>query len=114
YTTLFYDTGYDQLIGLSMALAVVFRRRAPLTVMAVVAALALTQYLLAALAEPLAGELTGYDIAVLIAMVTVVSRAEEMWRAYTAGGIVSWATCWPSAGSPRSVRRPTGTSSART
>ncbi|MFG2023684.1 sensor histidine kinase [Streptomyces sp. NPDC048825] len=88
YTTLFYDTGYDQLIGLSMALAVVFRRRHPLTVMTVVAALALTQYLLAALAEPLAGELTGYDIAVLIAMVTVVSHAEEMWKAYTAGGIV--------------------------
>ncbi|MDQ1047208.1 sensor histidine kinase [Streptomyces sp. V4I2] len=88
YTTLFYDTGYDQLIGLSMALAVVFRRRAPLTVMAVVAALALTQYLLAALAEPLAGELTGYDIALLIAMVTVVIHAEETWRAYTAGAIV--------------------------
>jgi signal transduction histidine kinase len=88
YTTLFYDTGYDQLIGFSMALAVAFRRRLPLTVMAVVAALALTQYLLAALIEPLASELTGYDIAVLIAMVTVVSHSEEMWKAYTAGGIV--------------------------
>jgi hypothetical protein len=88
YTTSFYDTGYDQLIGHSTALALVFRRRLLLTVMTVVAALALTQYLPAAFAEPLAGELTGYDIAVLIAMVTVGSHAEEMWKAYAAGGIV--------------------------
>lgn len=89
YSTLFYDTGYDKLIGFSMALAVVFRRRAPMTVMTVVSALALTQSLLATLfPEPLTGDVTGYDVAILIAMVTVVSHTGQMWKAYVAGGIV--------------------------
>jgi signal transduction histidine kinase len=89
YSTLFYDTGYDKLIGFSMALAVVFRRRAPMTVMTVVSTLALTQSLLATLfPEPLTGEVTGYDVAILIAMVTVVSHTGQMWKAYVAGGIV--------------------------
>ncbi|MFE2180860.1 sensor histidine kinase [Streptomyces sp. NPDC059455] len=89
YATLFYDTGVDRLIGLSMAVAVVFRRRLPLTVMAVVSALALTQYLLATLPrEPLAGGTTMYDGALLVAMVTVVSHAERMWKVYAAGGVV--------------------------
>lgn len=83
YSTLFYDTGYDKLIGFSMALAVVFRRRAPMTVMTVVSALALTQSLLATLfPEPLTGDVTGYDVAILIAMVTVVSHTGQMWKAY--------------------------------
>lgn len=87
--TLFYGTGVDWLIGLSMAVAVVFRRRLPLTVMAVVSALALTQYLLATLPrEPLAGDVAMYDGALLVAMVTVVSHAEQMWKAYVAGGVV--------------------------
>ncbi|WP_326807655.1 histidine kinase [Streptomyces sp. NBC_01775] len=89
YSTLSEGTGADWLIGLSMAVAVVFRRRLPLTVMAVVSALALTQYLLAALPrEPLAGEITGYDGALLVAMVTVVSHTEQMWKVYAAGGVV--------------------------
>jgi len=89
YSTLFYDTGYDKLIGFSMALAVVFRRRAPMTVMTVVSTLALTQSLLATLfPEPLTGDVTGYDVAILIAMVTVVSHTGQMWKAYVAGGIV--------------------------
>ena len=89
YSTLFYDTGYDKLIGFSMALAVVFRRRAPITVMTVVSTLALTQSLLATLfPEPLTGDVTGYDVAILIAMVTVVSHTGQMWKAYVAGGIV--------------------------
>ncbi|MFE6696536.1 sensor histidine kinase [Streptomyces sp. NPDC057718] len=87
--TLFYDTGFDRLIGLSMAAAVVFRRRVPLTVTVAVATLALTQYLLAKLPrEPLAGDVTMYDGALLVAMVAVVSHTEQMWKAYTAGGIV--------------------------
>jgi signal transduction histidine kinase len=89
YATSYYSEGYDVPIGLSMAAAVVFRRRRPTTVMVVVSALALTQYVLAQHSpEPLAGNGTGYDVAVLIAMVTVVSHAEQMWKAYAAGGIV--------------------------
>jgi signal transduction histidine kinase len=89
YSTSFYDRDYDRIIGLSMAMAVVFRRRRPTAVMTVVSALALAQYLLAAQhPEPLAGDLAGYDMAVLIAMVTVVSHTEQMWKAYASGGIV--------------------------
>ncbi|MET7574305.1 histidine kinase [Streptomyces sp. NPDC005492] len=87
YSTLSYGQGYDKLIGFSMAVAVAFRRRRPMTVMAVVSALALAQYRLAALPEPLASEGALYDMAVLIAMVTVVSHTEQIWKAYAAGGI---------------------------
>ncbi|WP_244945076.1 sensor histidine kinase [Couchioplanes caeruleus] len=87
YATSFYDEGYDTAIGCAMALAVVFRRRAPLVVMAVVAVLALVQWLLAAVpaSEPLAGAPTGYDVAVLVAMVSVVTHAERVWQVYAAG-----------------------------
>nr|WSY55148.1 histidine kinase [Streptomyces sp. NBC_00886] len=87
YSTLSYDQGYDTLIGFSMAVAVVFRRRWPMTVMVAVSALALTQYLLAQPTAPLASDGAAYDVAVLIAMVTVVSHAERVWKAYAAGGI---------------------------
>ncbi|MCX4908941.1 sensor histidine kinase [Streptomyces sp. NBC_00878] len=87
YSTPSYGQGYDTLIGFSMAAAVVFRRRRPMTVMAVVSALALAQYLLAASPGPLASEGAMYDMAVLIAMVTVVSHTEQIWKAYAAGGI---------------------------
>ncbi|MFI6279233.1 sensor histidine kinase [Streptomyces sp. NPDC050988] len=87
YSTLSYGQGYDTLIGFSMAAAVVFRRRRPMTVMAAVSALALAQYVLAALPEPLASDGAMYDMAVLIAMVTVVSHTEQIWKAYAAGGI---------------------------
>ncbi|MGW5868831.1 sensor histidine kinase [Streptomyces sp. NPDC055239] len=89
FTTPFWQTGVGWLIGLAMALAVVFRRRCPLTVMAVVCALALMQHLLATLpSEPLADDIALYDAAVLIAMVTVVSHTERIWQAYAAGGVV--------------------------
>ncbi|MFI5998499.1 sensor histidine kinase [Streptomyces sp. NPDC051362] len=89
YSTYFYDTMGDRALGLSMALALVFRRRVPMIVMMVVSTLALAQSLLATMfAKPLAGEATGYDVAILIAMVTVVSHTERMWKAYVAGGIV--------------------------
>jgi signal transduction histidine kinase len=87
FVTSFYGEGYDKLIGLSMAVALVFRRRRPTAVMAFVSALALAQYVLAeSFPRPLAGSPTGYDVAVLIAMVAVVSHAEQMWKAYAAGG----------------------------
>jgi signal transduction histidine kinase len=89
YMTTYYSEGYDQAIGWSMALTLVFRRRRPMTVMGLICGLALVQYLLATYADPaLAGSPTGYDVAVLIAMVTVVTHAEPMWHAYTAGGAV--------------------------
>ncbi|MFK4103884.1 sensor histidine kinase [Streptomyces sp. NPDC019531] len=86
YSTLSYGA-YDMPIGFSMAAAVAFRRRWPMTVMAVVSALALVQYRLSVLPEPLASEGAMYDMAVLIAMVTVVSHTEQIWKAYAAGGI---------------------------
>lgn len=89
YSTLFYDTGADAALGVAMAVALVFRRRLPLTVMALISALALTQHLLATLpGEPLAGDLTMYDGALLVAMVTVVSHAGRMREAYAAGAVV--------------------------
>ncbi|MEU3983520.1 histidine kinase [Streptomyces sp. NPDC026672] len=87
YSTLSYGTGYDTVVGFSMAVAVAFRRRRPMAVMAVVSALALTQYLLAVLPEPLASDGAVYDMAVLIAMVTVVSHAGQVWKVYAAGGV---------------------------
>lgn len=90
FVTLQYNEGYDLPIGWAMAAAMIFRRRRPMAVMAAVSALALVQYLLAVYPSPtpLAGDVTGYDAAVLIAMVTVVSHAEPIWKGYIAGGIV--------------------------
>ncbi|MFC4472835.1 sensor histidine kinase [Streptomyces xiangluensis] len=76
-----YDDAYDQLVGSTMALVLVFRRRRPMTVMGLVSGLALVQYALAS--AP-----TAYDIALLIAMVSVVTHARRMWHAYTAGAVV--------------------------
>ncbi|MEW2401332.1 histidine kinase [Streptomyces sp. NPDC046862] len=76
-----YDQTDDQLIGWAMALALVFRRRRPMTVMTLVAGLALVQYLVAS-------DVAAYDLALLIAMVSVVTHTRTMWHAYAAGAIV--------------------------
>ncbi|WP_405586214.1 sensor histidine kinase [Streptomyces sp. NBC_01092] len=76
-----YDDGYDQLVGSAMALVLVFRRRRPMAVMGMVSVLALVQYALAS--APAA-----YDIALIVAMVSVVTHARRMWHAYTAGAVV--------------------------
>ncbi|HSU34625.1 MAG TPA: histidine kinase [Propionibacteriaceae bacterium] len=69
----------DLLVGLLMAAALLWRRSRPEAVFAVVAGLALIQVL----ATPSAP--AAYDLAVLVAMVAVVSHAERLWSAYLAG-----------------------------
>ncbi|MFY1698342.1 MULTISPECIES: sensor histidine kinase [unclassified Solwaraspora] len=71
----------DLVIGLGMAVALVWRRRRPMTVMLVVAGLGAAQ-LLVALSVP-----EFYDVAVLIAMAAVVTHADRQWHAVLAGGI---------------------------
>ncbi|BCL26362.1 sensor histidine kinase [Streptomyces aurantiacus] len=89
YMTTYYTQEYDGVIGWTMALTLVFRRRQPMTVMGLVSGLALIQYLLATYTEPqLTGAPAGYDVAVLVAMVSVVTHAEPMWHTYTAGAAV--------------------------
>jgi hypothetical protein len=83
------NTEYDPYIGLTMAAALLWRRRRPAAVMVTVSGLALVQYLLVTLpARPLADRPpAAYDVAVLIAMVAVVSHADHVWQAYAAGGV---------------------------
>ncbi|GAB2947281.1 sensor histidine kinase [Streptomyces pseudoechinosporeus] len=76
-----YTDAFDQLIGWAMALALVFRRRRPMTVMGLVSGLALVQFV--PTSEPAA-----YDVALLVAMVSVVTHTRQMWHAYTAGAVV--------------------------
>ncbi|WP_405870841.1 sensor histidine kinase [Streptomyces sp. NBC_00005] len=89
YITPRYVEEYDLLVGWSMALALLFRRRRPLTVMAVVSGLALVQYVLATYPDSmLATAPSAYDVALLIAMVSVVTHTRTMWHTYAAGGVV--------------------------
>ncbi|MEU9455862.1 histidine kinase [Streptomyces sp. NPDC048277] len=84
-----YDMSYDQPIGWSMALAVVFRRRWPMTVMTVVGGLALVQYVLAEYPDDmLASVAAAYDAALLIAMVSVVTHARRTWQIWASGAIL--------------------------
>lgn len=64
------------LIGLGMAAAVLVRRRYPLVVMAVVSALALLQVLL----FPRSADPRPFDIAVLVAMYSVVKYGQRRWH----------------------------------
>jgi signal transduction histidine kinase len=72
------------LIGLGMAAAVVLRRWFPLSVMAVVSALALLQVIL----YPQGFDPMPFDAAVLIAMYSVVKYAKPLWHAYPAAFVV--------------------------
>jgi signal transduction histidine kinase len=65
-----------RLVGLGMALVLLLRRRFPLPVMAAVSALALTQVLL----FPPGSDPLLFDIAVLIAMYSVVRYARPLWH----------------------------------
>jgi signal transduction histidine kinase len=65
------------LIGLAMGVAVLFRRRFPLSVMAAVSGLALCQVLFY---PPRVGDPMPYDVAVLIAMYSVVKYARPFWH----------------------------------
>ncbi|MFI1769380.1 hypothetical protein ACH41H_46235 [Streptomyces sp. NPDC020800] len=93
YLTWRYVGDYDQLIGTAMALALLFCRCRPLTVMSLVSGLALIQYLLAGDGNPMpAGAPAAYDAAALIAMVSVVTHARPIWHAYAAGAAVPLGT----------------------
>ena len=72
----------DLVIGFAMAAALVWRRRRPMTVMLVVAGLAAAQLLVASTVPAF------YDVAVLIAMVAVVTHGERQWYGWLSGGIV--------------------------
>ena len=72
-------------LGYAMAVAVVFRRRWPLTTMAVVSSTALLQVVLfPTLVDPLP-----YDAAVLVAMYSVVKYGRTMRDAYLAAAVVT-------------------------
>jgi signal transduction histidine kinase len=71
-------------IGLGMAAAVLGRRRYPLSVMAAVSALGLLQILL----FPPAEDPKAYDMAVLIAMYSVVKYSRPLWHAFLAAAPV--------------------------
>jgi signal transduction histidine kinase len=70
------------LFGVAMAVAVFFRRRWPLGVMLAVSALALLHLVIFGAPDPLT-----FDVAVLIAMYSVVKYAPRLWHAYVAAGI---------------------------
>lgn len=75
-------------LGYAMAVAVVFRRRWPLATMAAVSAAALLQVILFRLAfEPLP-----FDVAVLVAMYSVVKYGKQMRDAYLAAVVVAIGT----------------------
>ncbi|MEU1302062.1 sensor histidine kinase [Streptomyces shenzhenensis] len=76
-----YDQGLDPFIGGAMALVLLFRRYRPTLVMGLVSGLALLQ-------PPLATVPAMYDVALLVAMVSVVTHARSMRHACTAGAIV--------------------------
>ncbi|MFJ8182157.1 sensor histidine kinase [Streptomyces sp. NPDC096105] len=97
-----YTGDYDLLLGALMALALLARRRRPVTVMAVVLTLALVQFLLY---EPYAGTPpasapAAYDVAVLFAMMSVVHHSRTAWTPYAAGGVVLLATAATTVGAP--------------
>ncbi|MEW1602640.1 sensor histidine kinase [Streptomyces sp. NPDC093808] len=97
-----YTGDYDLLLGALMALALLARRRRPVTVMAVVLTLALAQFLLY---EPYAGTPpasapAAYDVAVLFAMMSVVHHSRTAWTPYAAGGVVLLATAATAVGAP--------------
>ena len=77
------DSVQDALIGLAMAAALIARRRAPVPVMAVVSALALLQVFVGRVIP------AGYDLAVLVAMVAVVTHARRYRPAYLSGAAVA-------------------------
>lgn len=71
----------DRVVGVLMALTLLFRRQRPMTVMLVVTWLALAQTLFAV-------DIAAFDVALLVAMVSVVTHTQVMWHAHVAGGIV--------------------------
>lgn len=76
-----YEATEDQLVGVAMALALAFRRHRPMAVMGLVSGLGLIQYAEATVPAV-------YDLALIVAMVSVVTHAPRVWQHCTAGAIV--------------------------
>lgn len=72
-------------LGYVMAAAILFRRRTPLLTMAVVAATALLQVIL----WPPGHDPLPYDLAVLVAMFSVVKYSKNIFAGYLAGAVVA-------------------------
>ncbi|MFI7501714.1 sensor histidine kinase [Streptomyces sp. NPDC049687] len=81
YTISEYDSVFDEFIAWTMALVLLLRRHRPTMVMVLVSGLALVQCVLGS--APLAS-----GVALLIAMVSVVTHARPMRHAYVAGAVV--------------------------
>ncbi|GAA4958162.1 hypothetical protein GCM10023238_26140 [Streptomyces heliomycini] len=97
----YYGGDYDLLLGGLMALSLLARRRFPATVMAVVLALGVAQFVLYDLPDlPLASAPASYDVAVLFAMMSVVHHSRTTWMPYLAGAVVLLATATGTVGVP--------------
>ncbi|MFJ8921612.1 sensor histidine kinase [Streptomyces sp. NPDC102415] len=97
----YYDAEYDLLLGGLMALCLLARRRFPGTVMAVVLALGVVQFVLYGLPDlPLVSAPASYDVAVLFAMMSVIHHSRTTWMPYLAGAVVLLATAAGTVGVP--------------
>ncbi|MFE4385855.1 sensor histidine kinase [Streptomyces sp. NPDC056844] len=97
----YYDAEYDLLLGGLMALCLLARRRFPGTVMAVVLALGVVQFILYGLPDlPLVSAPASYDVAVLFAMMSVIHHSRTTWMPYLAGAVVLLATAAGTVGAP--------------
>ncbi|GAA2282561.1 sensor histidine kinase [Streptomyces atrovirens] len=97
----YYSGDYDLLLGGLMALCLLARRRLPGTVLAVVLALSVVQFVLYDLPDlPLASAPASYDVAVLFAMMSVVHHSRTTWMPYLAGAAVLLATVAGTVGMP--------------
>ncbi|MFF2324907.1 MULTISPECIES: histidine kinase [unclassified Streptomyces] len=97
----YYGAEYDLLLGGLMALCLLARRRFPSTVMAVVLALSVVQFVLYGLPDfPLASAPASYDVAVLFAMMSVIHHSRTTWMPYLAGAVVLLATAAGTVGVP--------------
>ncbi|MFI1416820.1 sensor histidine kinase [Streptomyces sp. NPDC020731] len=97
----YYGGEYDLLLGGLMALSLLARRRFPATVMAVVLALGVVQFVLYDLPDlPLASAPASYDVAVLFAMMSVVHHSRTTRMPYLAGAAVLLAVAAGTVGMP--------------
>lgn len=97
----YYNAEYDLVLGGLMGLCLLARRRFSGTVMALVLALSVVQFLLYDLPElPLASAPASYDVAVLFAMMSVVHHSRTAWMPYLAGAVVLLATAVVTVGAP--------------
>lgn len=97
-----YDAFGDLVVGGLMALCLLARRRLPGTVLVAVLGLGAAQFALHDLSQ-LASAPAAYDVAVLIAMMSVVHHSPTVWMPYAAGAAVLLASAaatvgWPGTG----------------